>query len=168
LFLGLQPRIEVVTNVEHDHPDCFPTLKDMVKAFEEFADLLPADGTLIASADNEGSAALLPRIRKSGRNVVSYSIQAEMTINSPSWMQAQNLKSNEGGGFSFSTATNIAGTVMQPLKVRLQVPGEHNVSNALAALAVTAVMGLSLRMQPRWGVSTGAGSKARTRDRGGG
>src|SRR5512140_1967167 len=42
MFLGLKPRIEVITNLEHDHPDCYPTLRDMVEAFEQFTELLPA------------------------------------------------------------------------------------------------------------------------------
>src|SRR5512134_153103 len=41
MFLGLKPQIEVITNLEHDHPDCFPTFKDMHSAFESFVDLLP-------------------------------------------------------------------------------------------------------------------------------
>ena len=41
MFLGLKPRIEVVTNLEHDHPDCYPTYEDMVSAFESFVALLP-------------------------------------------------------------------------------------------------------------------------------
>ncbi len=143
MFLGLKPHIEIITNLEHDHPDCYPTFEDIFAAFEEFINLLPPDGVLIASAEDEGSASLLPRARKSGRHVISYSVQGEMTINSPQWMQARNLKPNEKGGFSFNVATNIAG--LQTANVSLQVPGEHNVRNALAALAVAAVMNLSLR-----------------------
>ena len=36
MFLGLKPTIEVVTNIEHDHPDCYPTLADFQAAFVEF------------------------------------------------------------------------------------------------------------------------------------
>ncbi|HEY5901119.1 MAG TPA: UDP-N-acetylmuramate--L-alanine ligase [Anaerolineales bacterium] len=144
MFLGLRPRIEVVTNVEHDHPDCYPTLEDITRAFEEFVDLLPSDGTLIASAEDEGSAALLLRARKAGRSVISYSIQGELTINSPQWVQAGNLQPNQRGGFAFSAMTNLSG-IAAPVSVSLQVPGEHNVRNALAALSVTAVLGLSIK-----------------------
>ncbi len=145
MFLGLKPRIEVITNVEHDHPDTYPRLQDMMKAFEQFVELLPGDGTLVASAEDEGSAHMLATARKNGRNVVAYSLQGEMTINSPHWMQAQNAGPNERGGFSFNALTNLARTEDAPVHVELQVPGEHNVRNALAALSVMAVMGLSLR-----------------------
>lgn len=145
MFLGLQPRIEVVTNLEHDHPDCYPTFADMFSAFEQFVGLLPSDGTLIASAEDEGAASLLLRARKTGRHVVAYSVQGEMTINSPQWMQARSLKPNDRGGFSFSVGTNIAESGLQSVNVALQVPGVHNVRNALAALSVSAVMGLPLK-----------------------
>lgn len=145
MFLGLQPRIEVITNLEHDHPDCYPTFEEMFAAFEQFVNLLPSDGTLIACAEDEGSASLLPRARKGGRSVMAYSVQSEMTINSPQWMQARNLKPNEKGGFTFIATTNIAKAGAETVTVALQVPGEHNVLNSLAALSVAAVMGLSLK-----------------------
>ncbi|MFO3798023.1 MAG: UDP-N-acetylmuramate--L-alanine ligase, partial [Anaerolineales bacterium] len=59
MFLGLRPRIAVVTNIEHDHPDCYPKFTDMLMAFESFVDLLPADGTLIACAENAGTSHLM-------------------------------------------------------------------------------------------------------------
>ncbi|MBI3172414.1 MAG: UDP-N-acetylmuramate--L-alanine ligase [Chloroflexi bacterium] len=145
MFLGLAPRIAVVTNLEHDHPDCYPTFEDMFTAFEQFVNLLPPDGVLIASSEDEGSASLLPRARKSGRHVVAYSVQGEMTINSPQWMQARAVKPNDRGGFNFTASTNIAEVGVQSVNVSLQVPGEHNVRNALAALSVAAVQGLSLK-----------------------
>ncbi len=142
MFLGLKPRIEVVTSLEHDHPDCYPTFEDMVSAFESFVDLLPADGTLVACADDSNAVALLSRARKDGKNVVAYSIQGELTINSPQWVQARALKSNLMGGFSFEVVSNLSGG-LSATKVELQVPGEHNVRNALAALAVVETLGLS-------------------------
>jgi UDP-N-acetylmuramate--alanine ligase len=144
MFLGLKPQIAVVTNVEHDHPDCFPTYEDIFSAFESFVNLLPPDGTLIASAEDEGAAQLLARARKSGRGVLAYSVQGELTINSPQWLQARALKPNELGGFSFSAAGNL-GDALQAVQVSLRVPGEHNVRNALAVLGVIAVLGLSLK-----------------------
>jgi len=58
MFLGLKPQIAVVTSVEHDHPDFFPTLESMYAAFEKFVDLLPADGTLIVCAKDPGAMTL--------------------------------------------------------------------------------------------------------------
>jgi UDP-N-acetylmuramate--alanine ligase len=142
MFLGLKPRIEVITNLEHDHPDCYPTFEDMFTAFESFVDLLPADGTLIVCADDSGSSSLINRAREAGKAVVGYAIQSEMTIMSPSWIQARTLEINSLGGYRFQVLSNLSGTNTS-MKVDLQVPGEHNVRNALAALAVIELLGLS-------------------------
>lgn len=144
MFLGLKPRIAVITNLEHDHPDCYPTFEEMYSAFQSFVDLLPLDGSLIACSDDEGAVTLISHARRKGINVASYSIQGEMTINSPQWMQARTLKPNERGGFDFTAMTNMAPS-SEALHVSLQVPGEHNVRNALAALSIAALMGLPLR-----------------------
>jgi UDP-N-acetylmuramate--alanine ligase len=116
----------------------------MYAAFQNFVDLLPSDGTLIACAEDEGAVSLIPYARRKRLSVVSYSTQGEMTINSPQWMQARTLKPNQRGGFDFSAMTNM-GRVDSGINVSLQVPGEHNVRNALAALSVAAVMGLPLQ-----------------------
>lgn len=143
MFLGLKPQIAVVTSVEHDHPDFFPTPESTYSAFEMFVDLLPSDGTLIACAEDAGAASLITHVRKQGKNVVSYSVQGEMTINSPNWMQASRLKPNYHGGFDFVASSNLGNKGPDTTAVSLQVPGEHNVRNALAVLAIVDVLGLS-------------------------
>ncbi len=145
MFLGLKPQIEVVTNLEHDHPDCYPTFEDMYGAFQSFVDLLPPDGTLIVCAEDEGAVSLLSYARHKGLGVVSYSVLGEMTINSPQWMQARTPKPNHRGGFNFSAMTNISGAAASVINVSLQVPGEHNIRNALATLSVMAVLGIPLQ-----------------------
>ena len=143
MFLGLKPQIAVVTSIEHDHPDVFPTLEAMYHAFEKFVDLLPEEGTLIVCAEDPGALALIPHIRKAGRNVVSYGVQGDMTINTPYWIQAHGLKANKRGGFDFTATTNLESKTSATVKVSLQVPGQHNVRNALAVLAIISVLGLS-------------------------
>ncbi|MDP1546650.1 MAG: UDP-N-acetylmuramate--L-alanine ligase [Anaerolineales bacterium] len=143
MFLGLKPRIAIVTNLEHDHPDCYPTFEDMYSAFQDFVDLLPADGTLIVCAEDEGAATLLTHARRKGLNIISYNIQGEMTINSPQWMQARTFTPNERGGFDFTAMNNMGSSA--EVSVSLQVPGEHNIRNALAALSVAATLGLPLQ-----------------------
>jgi len=143
MFLGLKPRIAIVTNLEHDHPDCYPTFEDMFTAFEAFTDLLPADGTLVVCAEDSSASGLITHTRKAGKAVVGYAIQGEMTINSPNWIQARALRPNNIGGFSFNFISNLSGEDTT-VKVDLQVPGEHNVRNALAALAVVELLGLSI------------------------
>ena len=164
MFLGLKPHIAVVTSIEHDHPDCFPTLESIYRAFEKFVDLLPADGTLIVCAEDQGAAALIPHVRKSGRNVVSYGMQGDMTINTPLWMQARNVRPNQRGGFDFVISSNLASKTSTSTKVSLQVPGEHNVRNALAVLAVISVLGLSRKKAAQaLGEFTGTGRRFQLR-----
>jgi len=147
MFLGLKPVIEVVTNLEHDHPDCYPTFDDMKSAFQSFVDLLPSDGTLIVCAEDEGAVSLLAHARRKGLNVLSYGVQSELTIHSPQWMQARKPKPNQRGGFDFSVMTNIGAEASSTVaaRVSLQVPGEHNVRNALGTLSVISALGLPLQ-----------------------
>jgi UDP-N-acetylmuramate--alanine ligase len=144
MFLGLKPQIAVVTSLEHDHPDLFPTLASMYEAFEKFVDLLPADGTLIICAEDHGAASLVPHARKAGKNMISYAIEREVTINSPFWVMAREVKPNDRGGFDFFVHSNLVNsTDTGSTFVSLQVPGEHNVRNALAVLAIVDLLGLS-------------------------
>ncbi len=54
MFLGLTPQLAVITNIEHDHPDIFPTPKEYEDAFRQFAQLIPENGHLIACGDDAG------------------------------------------------------------------------------------------------------------------
>ena len=51
-FLSLSPGVAVVTNVEHDHPDCYPTMADVRAAFESFVALVPSEGLLAVCSDD--------------------------------------------------------------------------------------------------------------------
>lgn len=164
MFLGLKPHIEVVTNLEHDHPDCYPTFEDMYGAFQSFVDLLPADGALIACGEDGGAMTLLAYARRKGLNVISYSAKGEITINSPQWMQARSVHRNDRGGFDFSATTNLGPAAAGSFHVSLQVPGEHNVRNALAALAVAALLAIPLQTAAdALGEFTGAGRRFEVR-----
>jgi UDP-N-acetylmuramate--alanine ligase len=143
MFLGLKPRIEVVTSIEHDHPDLFPTLESMYLAFEKFVDLLPEDGTLIVCSENPNTAALMSHARKLGRNIIAYGVEREQTINSPLWVVGRDVKPNQRGGFDFEALSNLNSGGSDPVRVSLQVPGKHNVQNALAVLAIIDLLGLS-------------------------
>ena len=149
MFLGLKPVIEVVTNVEHDHPDCYPTPADFQASFVEFVKLLPPDGVLVACTEDAGANALLAEARKVGRKTVAYGIGEQLPMSSEQWALAKNVKANERGSFSFEAIVNpLTGTLRgrQSSIVNLQVPGRHNVLNALAALTVASLLGLSLEM----------------------
>jgi UDP-N-acetylmuramate--alanine ligase len=125
MFLGLKPKVAVITNIEYDHPDCYPTEADYYQAFVEFSRRLEGSGALIVCADDPG-AARLAREDIQAFSVFTYGIQAD-----DAQYRAVNLNSREGRGYSFDVRFGE-----QWVHVNLQVPGEHNVRNALAALLV--------------------------------
>ena len=129
MFLGLTPTIEVITKVEHDHPDCYPTFDEMLAAFREFIDRLPPDGLLVACGEDAPAAELA----KATARKLLYGFKANMD-----W-QATDMRPNQAGGSDF--IAHHAGKSLG--LVRLRVPGRHNVLNALAALAATDQLGVS-------------------------
>lgn len=139
MFLGLKPTIEVVTSVEHDHPDCYPTPDDYQAAFVEFVKLLPADGTLVACADDTGARALVVEAKKLEKTVINYGLKPMTDKRQAIDVYANGLATNDKGGFTFDA--QVFGT---SAKVELQVPGKHNVSNALASLTVAKLLDLPL------------------------
>ncbi len=144
MFLGLKPRFEIVTNVEHDHPDCYPTLADFQAAFGDFVRLVPADGALVISAEDKGALDLATAARHMGKRVIAYRIAENSLTQTGEWALAQNLMTNQRGGFTFNIVMRLE-SGPQLSSVQLQVPGLHNVRNALAVLAVIVLMGLPLK-----------------------
>jgi UDP-N-acetylmuramate--alanine ligase len=132
MFLGLNPNLALVTNIEHDHPDCYPTAEDFYQAFSEFARRLTPDGTLLVCEDDPGASRLGREAAGWGVRVLSYGLQSQEYD-----YRASALAVNRSGGFTFQASH--AGRSAQ---VHLQVPGRHNASNALAALAAADQMGL--------------------------
>jgi UDP-N-acetylmuramate--alanine ligase len=139
MFLGLRPAIEVVTSIEHDHPDCYPTLADLQAAFMEFVQYLPNDGTLIACAEDPGAIALLSQAERIDKAVLAYGLQPTSSNGRVIETYASNLSVNGKGGFSFN-----AYVLGNPVTVELQVPGKHNILNSLAALTVAQLLELPL------------------------
>lgn len=141
MFLGLKPNLAVITNIEHDHPDCYPTEDDFFDAFNEFASHVGSDGTLLVCVNDQNAMRLGRVARQRGQKVITYAIQ-DKKINTADYY-ADELTQNPVGGMRFTADCNLEN---HPLKlhstVNLQVPGAHNVQNALAALAVAHQMKL--------------------------
>ncbi|MBL8094002.1 MAG: UDP-N-acetylmuramate--L-alanine ligase [Anaerolineales bacterium] len=136
MFLGLKPTIAIVTNVEHDHPDMYPTLADMQAAFREFVTRLPADGLLIACAQDRFARELArERIAAGGRALV-YGLHRDDVY------RADSIAPNNAGGSDFLACKNGETLGL----VRLRLPGEHNVLNTLAALAVADELGVAFNV----------------------
>lgn len=136
MFLGLRPHIAVVTNVEHDHPDCYPTPADFYHAFQEFIRRVPAGGALVACGEDPGAARLLAEAQSAGLRAVSYGLGA-----GPYDYRGQLLPGYPSGQLAFSFVQPNAPAIGP---IALQVPGEHNVRNALAVLSVVDELGFSV------------------------
>lgn len=125
MFLGLRLEVAVVTNVEWDHVDCYPTPAAFAQAFAQYVSQLPDDGLLIACADDAGALALCAAVAP-GVQVWTYGL-----ADGADW-QARNLERNALGSFD----AEVWHEGQQVATLSLPVPGRHNIRNALAALAV--------------------------------
>jgi UDP-N-acetylmuramate--alanine ligase len=134
MFLGLRPQIAVVTNVEHDHPDCYPSPEDFSAAFQDFVERVEPGGLLLACGDDPGALDLVSRTKSRNVRLLTYGI-----YNSQNIYQAHNLEIDSShGGYQFDILLDKE----RLCQIVLKVPGVHNVQNALAALAVADQMGL--------------------------
>ncbi|MEZ4768348.1 MAG: UDP-N-acetylmuramate--L-alanine ligase [Caldilineales bacterium] len=130
-FLGLQPDIAVVTNIEWDHVDCYPNFVSYQQAFADFAALTTAGGAVVYCADDQGAAGLRRALPDLDARWISYSSREAAT-----W-QATAIAANTSGGQDFDVLHEGAFVG----RVTLSLAGEHNVLNLLAALAVCAEAG---------------------------
>ncbi len=138
MFLGLSPKIIIVTNIEHDHPDCFPTPEDYLDGFVQFFSRLQYGGTLLACADDYASVRLAHMPHRRDVRVATFGKHPQADY------IASRARSNNRGGLDFEVHFHERGQSRLLGAVSLQVPGEHNMINALAAVAVAHLLDLDL------------------------
>ncbi|WP_353091343.1 UDP-N-acetylmuramate--L-alanine ligase [Methylibium sp.] len=132
-FLNLMPILSVVTNIDADHMDTYGhDLGRLKHAFLEFLHRMPFYGAAIICGDDPGVRSIIPMI---SRPVVSYGFGEDAQI------RAVDVLALPGGQMRF-TAQRRNGVVMPDLPVTLNLPGRHNVLNALAVIAVAAELEL--------------------------
>ena len=133
MFLGLRPRMILLTTIEHDHPDIFPSVEIYRQAFSQFIERLEPQGTLLVCADDPAARMV------AGQAHVDLSFS--YGLEGPADYLAKDLEMNSQGGYSFTLMyADKSGEHAYP--VTLQVPGRHNVANALAVLAAVHRLGL--------------------------
>jgi len=137
MFLGLKPEIAVITNVEFDHPDYYLTEDDYFMSFAEFVSNVKQGGRLLACGDDMGATRLVEVARNRSVEALTYGI-CDPSLD----YYAYGMVNNPVGGLTFDVV--VKGNTDQTLRMALQVPGEHNVRNSLAALAVADGLGLPL------------------------
>lgn len=123
-YLSFREKSAIVLNIDNDHLDYFKNLDNIKKSFNEYVGHLPQDGFLVVNNDDINSSDLKNNTKA---NVITYGIDNEAMY------MALNIEFDEDGYGSFDVVKN--GSVIG--NVSLSVPGEHNVSNALAAIALS-------------------------------
>ncbi|MCX6043878.1 MAG: UDP-N-acetylmuramate--L-alanine ligase [Chloroflexi bacterium] len=126
MFLGFSPSVAVITNIEWDHPDCYPTPASFRQAFRQFTESVQRNGAIISCADDPGAEQLRTEQQTHGPQWITYG-----TADQATW-QAKAVTSVSGAGYQ----ADIVWHNRPQGRLTLQVPGLHNLRNALAAIAV--------------------------------
>jgi UDP-N-acetylmuramate--alanine ligase len=133
-FLKLSPVIALVTNIDREHMESYGSWDALQQAFADFANKVPFYGAVVACADDAAVGALLPRFE---RRVITYG------LDSPIAQIAGRDAALEAFGSSCTVVRRGAGGREEPLgRIRLRVPGRHNLLNALGAVAVSLEVGV--------------------------
>ena len=134
-FLSMYPRLGIILNIDADHLDFFKDLEDIRRSFRRFAELIPADGCLIISADIPDYSEITEGLPC---RIITYGSDS-----SSDWY-ADGISYDSFGHASYTLhGTTPDGTPVEK-QVSLKVPGRHNVSNSVAALAAASVLGVDM------------------------
>ena len=128
-FLSFFPKISIILNMDADHLDFFKDIDDIRRSFRRFAELLPADGTLIINADTPEYQSITEGL---SCQVITYGLENNADYT------ASDITYDEFGHASF----NVRYKGSDLGRCSLKVPGSHNVSNALSAVAAGRLLNL--------------------------
>ena len=133
-FLNLMPVLAVVTNIDADHMDTYGhDFARLKHAFVDFLHRMPFYGAAILCADDPGVSSIIPLV---SRPVVTYGLDEGVQV------RAVDVQALPGGQMQF-VVQRRNGHILPDLPVTLNLPGVHNVRNALAAIAVATELDLS-------------------------
>ncbi|MDR3364854.1 MAG: UDP-N-acetylmuramate--L-alanine ligase [Clostridiales Family XIII bacterium] len=132
-FLALCPKYAIILNIDSDHLDYFKDIDHIVRSFERFANLVPPGGAVFAFDANPFVSSILKDLK---RTCVTFGFHEKCNY------RADNIEFGRDGFPTFSIA--VDGEPM--CRIRLQIPGEHNIANALASVACCITMGIDLRV----------------------
>jgi UDP-N-acetylmuramate: L-alanyl-gamma-D-glutamyl-meso-diaminopimelate ligase len=133
-FLHYRAEVVIVTSIEHDHIDIYPTLDAYLDAFEKLLRKLPEHGVVIANAADPLVRQIVDQsLGEDAANVAWYALAGEDTGGKPPhWLAAPASFSEAGTTFDLFAGGVLAGRYILPM------PGQHNLRNAVAALAAAA------------------------------
>lgn len=128
-FLQLRPRIEVILNIDSDHLDYFKDIDHIVRSFDQFAKAVPSDGIIVAYDANP----FVNQVIKDIPGAITFGYNENCTYH------IANVSFDADGRGSFDMYYKGASLG----NVRLQMPGEHNILNAVAAFACCHQLGVA-------------------------
>lgn len=128
-FLSITPTIAVLTTLETDHLDCYRDLEDIKGAFIQFASKVPFYGFIVLCVDEPALLDIMPQMSK--KKIITYGLNPQADV------QAVEIRHKDNTS-TFTVLRN--GKELGP--VTIQVPGKHNVQNALASIAVGLELGV--------------------------
>ncbi len=131
-FLKFFPFLAVILNIEEDHLDYFKDIQHIKSSFAKFIKLLPTNGYAVLNIDDTNVSHLIPEVKS---NLITYGINNTEA----NWM-ARNITFDENGFPSYTLYVNKKSMG----KLKLNVPGLHNISNSLAAAAACSALGCDL------------------------
>lgn len=132
MFLGLCPGTAIVTNIEHDHPDLFSSLEEVITAFSRFTERISPGGTLIYRADDAGIKAML---ENNGHGLELHSFGSNVEAD----LQLVNIRNMiDGSQASCLREEKIVA------ELKLTLTGDHNLQNAAAAILAAECYGIPL------------------------
>lgn len=129
-FLSITPTVAVLTTLETDHLDCYRDLEDIKGAFVQFASKVPFYGFIVLCLDEPALQDIMPQLNQ--KKIITYGFNPQADV------QAVDIR-HKDNTTSFIVLKNGKefGTII------LQIPGKHNVQNALAAISVGLELGVS-------------------------
>ena len=130
-FLTLQPTIGVITNLDLEHLDCYNNLEDLKDAFTQFANAVPFYGKIALGTDNKNAASIVKNIN---RPVISFGLNKNANIRAADLFFSKNKSS-----FTLINNNKKIG------KLTINVPGKHNIKNALAAITIAFQLDISFQ-----------------------
>ncbi len=135
-FLRLPATVSVVTNVDPDHLDFYGSFEKMREAFVRFVEHVPFYGFAVLCLDHPEVQAMVGQIQD--RRVVTYGFSPQADV------RAVNVRFSEGAShFDVLVTDRPTGRETRIEQMRLPMPGEHNVQNALAAIVVARELGVA-------------------------
>lgn len=127
-FLQLLPTIAIINNIEAEHLDIYKDFDDLKNTFVDFANKVPFYGMVAVCLDDPGVKDILPSIKK---KVITFGLSRHCDI------RAENISYSER-----SAACNVYEFGKPAGELKLNIPGEHNIRNALAAITVARQIGI--------------------------